>query len=131
MSDHLAWAAKARHDSAVSKATAALHELSVQQLPVTFVEVARRAGVSTDFLYRQPALRSTITSLRTTTRPAAAGERHVGPDDSTSAAVRALAARVKDLQTRHRAEVAALQQALAAAHGENLMLRRRLAGHEG
>ena len=37
--------------------------------------------------------------------------------DSTSAAVRALAARAKDLTNWHRAEVAALEQALAAAHG--------------
>jgi hypothetical protein len=50
--------------------------------------------------------------------------------DSTSVAVRALSTRVKETTSRHRAEVAALEQALAPAHGENLLLRRRLAAYE-
>jgi hypothetical protein len=37
---------------------------------------------------------------------------------------------LKELAGRHRAVVAALEQALAAAHGENLPLRRRLAAYE-
>lgn len=40
-----------------------------------------------------------------------------------------LSAQLTDLKRRHREETAALRQALEQAHGENLLLRRRLAGH--
>ena len=131
MSGHLSRAAKARHDAAVNKAMVALRELSVAQLPVTFVGVARRAGVSTDFLYRQPALRKTITSMRDGSRPGSPTAGSTGePESSPSAAVCALSARLKDLQARHRVEVTSLERALAAAHGENLILRRRLGAYE-
>lgn len=92
VSDQLLRAAKTRHDTATGKAEAALREMSIQRLPITFAAVARRAGVSTDFLYRHPALRSKITSMRSSTvrvaepRP----EAEAGAVDSTSAAVRAL-----------------------------------------
>ena len=39
-------------------------------------------------------------------------------------------ARLKELTTRHRADVAALERALATGHGENLLLRLRLATYE-
>lgn len=127
MSDQLARAAQARHDTATGKAEAALRELSIQQQPITFAAVARRAGVSTDFLYRQPGLRSKITSMRSRVVHSI----DVDPESSsTSAPVRALSARLKELTGRHRAEVAALRQELAAAQGENLLLRRRLATYE-
>jgi len=131
MSEQLTRAAKARHTAAALKATTALRELSVAHAPITFVAVARRAGVSTDFLYRQPALRAAITSMRTgghsPALPVIVGE----PSDSPSAAVRALSARLKELQSKHRTDVAELERALATAHGENLALRRRLAAYEG
>jgi hypothetical protein len=50
--------------------------------------------------------------------------------DSSSGAIRALSARLKDASARHLAELAGLRQALAEAHGENLQLRRRLAAYE-
>jgi len=46
---------------------------------------------------------------------------------STSDVVRELAAQLADEKRRRREEVAALQAALAAAHGELLALRRQLA----
>lgn len=132
MSDQLARAAKTRHDTTTAKAEAALRELSVQRLPVTFAAVARRAGVSTDFLYRHPLLRAKITSMRSS--PGRAAEPHQEPEAATagsnSAAVRALSARLKELTTRHRTDVAALERALATSHGENLLLRRRLTAYE-
>jgi hypothetical protein len=42
--------------------------------------------------------------------------------------VRTLTAELAELKRRHRDEIRALNQALEAAHGENLELRRRL-GH--
>lgn len=42
--------------------------------------------------------------------------------------IRTLTAQLAELKLRHRDEITTLRQALAAAHGENLELRRRL-GH--
>ena len=129
MSDHLARAAKSRHDSTHAKAETALRELAERGQPISFASVARQAGVSTDFLYRQPTLRAKISSLRS--RPGIyAAPAEVDDASSTSAVVRALSTRIKDLTRQHREEVAALQRGLAAAHGENLLLRRRLAAYE-
>jgi hypothetical protein len=128
VSEHLVKAAKTRHDTAAAKAEAALRELSTRGTPITFAAVARHAGISTDFLYRQPLLRSKITRMRNRTAATSAAERD--GLDSTSAAVQALSARLKDLVTRHRGEIAALQRDLANAHGENLLLRRRLSAYE-
>lgn len=121
-------AAKTRHDSTHAKAETALRELAAHGIPITFASVARKAGISTDFLYREPTLRAKISSLR---RPGS----HAAPVEaedpsSTSSAVRALSSRIKDLTRQHREEVAALRRDLAAAHGENLLLRRRLAAYE-
>jgi hypothetical protein len=49
---------------------------------------------------------------------------------STSAALRALSARLSQQQQVHREEITRLRKALEVAHGENLELRRRLAQYE-
>jgi hypothetical protein len=130
-------AAAARHDAARERAQQALHELSTQGQPVNFRAVARAAGVSTDFLYGQPDLRDRITQLRTTrgvvadpTGPRDAAWAGDHQPSSTSAAVRALSAQLKQLRTLHARETQRLHDALATAQGENLELRRRLARHE-
>ncbi|MGW4963568.1 hypothetical protein ACWEPL_40670 [Nonomuraea sp. NPDC004186] len=84
--------------------------------------------MSTDFLYRHPQFRDQITALRQKARgrstpPADAPD---VAEDTTSSAVRALAGQLREAKAKHRTEVAELQKALAAAHGENLSLRRRL-----
>ncbi|KXF53513.1 hypothetical protein AXA44_44320 [Rhodococcus sp. SC4] len=128
MSEHLQRAARLRHDQAMARATDALRELSAAGQQITFVSVARRAHLSTDFLYKHSDLRRKIEDLRTST-----GHRSTGPDaapdeqPTTSSAVRALATQLKEIRSRHHAEVLALRQALAAAHGENLTLRREIA----
>lgn len=129
MPQHLREASERRHRDAATRATAALTELSAAGAPITFASVARKAGVSTDFLYRQPQLRQRIHELRTTTPnpPRSTPE----PDShGTSGAVRALSAQIKELRRRHREETAALERALAVAQGENLALRRKLAIYE-
>lgn len=127
---HLVQAAKARHDAAVAKAQCALRQLSGRGQQITFASVAREAGVSTDFLYRHPELRNTITSLRTpTSRPTSVDDAEPS-SSATTAAVQALSSRMKQLIREHQEEVRTLQRALATAHGENLLLRRRLAAHE-
>lgn len=129
MPQHLREAAERRHREAVQRATVALGKLSAAGAAVNFASVAREAHVSTDFLYRQPQLRQQIQELRS-----AYGTRRVfdsNVDQSGgSAPVRALSAHLKTLRRNHRQEIASLQAALAAAHGENLALRRRLAAYE-
>lgn len=48
--------------TAAKSAIAALHK---EQIPITFLAVARRAGVSTAYLYSQPELKASIQRLRT------------------------------------------------------------------
>lgn len=90
--------------------------------------MARTAGVSLEFLYDNPALRSRIERLRDQQQslPPAAP---TPPDPSQpSSVIRSLTAQLAEIKRRYRDEVTQLRQALEAAHGENLQLRRR-AGH--
>lgn len=131
MPQHLADAAQRRHEQSLQRATDALTALSAAGSPITFASVARKAGISTDFLYRQPTLRTKIQQMRTQphprdTTPAPTDEAATSP----SAPVRALSAQLKELRRNHHTETAALRQALAVAQGENLALRRKLAQYE-
>jgi hypothetical protein len=123
MSDHLRQAAARRSTDAEARARNALTAMTRADEPVGFVAVARRASVSTDFLYRHPELRAKIESRRWS-RPMNAAA--TAPDVHSGAAVSALAERLRRTQTEHRAELAELRAALATAHGENLRLRRQL-----
>lgn len=133
MPQHLREAAHRRHQQTLERATAALAELSAAGASINFASVARKAGTSTDFLYRHPQLRSRIQQLRTTARATPSATTAGVVDDSessTSAPVRALSTQLKDLRRRHREEIETLKKALAVAQGENLVLRRRLAAQE-
>jgi hypothetical protein len=128
---HLRDAAQRRHQQATERATAALGRLSAGRAAISFASVAREADVSTDFLYRQPQLRQRIQQMRTTNgRHADTATADDITPPTTSAPVRALSAQLKELRRRHRAEITALQQALAVAQGENLALRRKLGAYE-
>ncbi|MER7230877.1 DUF6262 family protein [Streptomyces olivaceus] len=130
MPEHLRRATRARTEEAEKRAHAALAELVKTGKSVSFTAVARQAGVSTDFLYRSPELRTRIERHRAKNGPVPAAPADPPVDPSTSAAVRALSARLTRQQEAHREDVARLRQALEAAHGENLDLRRRLARYE-
>ncbi|MGZ6637969.1 MAG: hypothetical protein ACXVII_34480 [Solirubrobacteraceae bacterium] len=99
--------------------------------PITFRGLAKRAGVSIDFLYRSP-LRARVEQIRAEQQHTAPARAQPDPKLSEPASqsnvVRALTAQISELKRRHRAETEQLQAALAAAHGENLELRRQL-GH--
>lgn len=127
MPEHLTAAARARHTETRARADAALLALSNAGEPVTFAAVARRAKVSTDFLYNHPDLRVKIAELRAQ-RPSqsAAVAPEPVPAKSASSAVRALSAQLKAVKRRHATEVSELRKALEVAQGENLMLRRGL-----
>ena len=118
-------ATAARTAAASARAENALVAMIREGEQVTFRGLASRAGVSLDFLYRNAGIRSRIEHHRTA-RPSRP-EPAAGPGGETaSSVVRTLTAQLADLKRRHREETAELRQALEQAHGENLLLRRRL-----
>jgi Family of unknown function (DUF6262) len=126
-------AAARRHQAAVTRAEAGLQKLTRSGQQITFRGVARAAGVSLEFLYNHPGLRSRIEHLRARQQTTAAPSRPVAdpsPASQASSVIRTLTAELTAAKASHRAEVEQLRQALAAAHGENLLLRRRL-GNSG
>ena len=125
--DNLRAAAQRKREAATQRAETALNELIASREPITFRGLAKTAGVSIDFLYRSP-LRARIERLRSERDNAPPAPRSVAVSDTAtqSDVVRALTAHIAELKQRHRAETEHLQAALAAAHGENLELRREL-----
>ena len=140
--ENLKAAAAARTAATVTRADAGLREMLRTGQPVTFRGLARHAGVSLDFLYSSTALRQRVQQLRDQQRiqPGGAASRGgtTGDDrsgapspETTSSVAATLTAQLTDLKRRHREETARLRRELEAAHGENLLLRRRLAaGHD-
>jgi hypothetical protein len=127
--DNLRAAAQRKRHAATQRAETALDALIANGKPITFRGLAKTAGVSIDFLYRSP-LRARVEQLRAEQqrKPPAPREPKVEPAQppSQSNVVRALTAQLTELKRHHRAEIARLEAALAAAQGENLELRRRL-----
>lgn len=124
--DNLRRAAARKSAAARTRAEQGLQEMIRRGQPVTFRGLAKTAGVSLDFLYSTTDIRSRIEQLRAqqqTTTPAPT--ERVDPDEPSSV-VRTLTVQLTELKRRHRDEVQQLRQALEAAHGENLELRRRL-----
>ena len=117
-------AAAGRTAAATARVESALDHMLRTGQPVTFRGVAAAAPASLDFLYRTPAIRQRIEQLRgQQARPA----RHhdTGPGQPGNV-IAALTGQLAELKRRHREQVADLQRVLEAAHGENLLLRRRL-----
>ena len=125
--DNLRQAAARKSAAAQARAEQGLHEIIRRNQPITFRGLAQTAGVSLDFLYRCTPIRQRVEQLRdqqqTIPPPAAATPTQ---DETSSSVVRTLTAQLTELKQRHRDEISALKQALEAAHGENLELRRRL-----
>jgi hypothetical protein len=95
--------------------------------PVTFRGVASEAGCSPDFLYSSPTLRPRIEHLRAQQQATPPRHRSVAMDGpATGNVVRALSAQLTALKKQHHDELAVLNAALSAAHGELLHLRRQL-----
>lgn len=123
-------ATAARTAAASARAETTLTAMIKTGEPVTFRGLAARAGVSLDFLYRNTELRARIEHHRCAHPPRTQPAPAAIPDpDHPSSVVRTLTAQLADLKRRHHEETSALRQALEQAHGENLLLRRRLAGH--
>lgn len=124
--DNLRAAARRKHQAAVERAEQALRALIRNNEPITFRAVARLADCSPNFLYSTPALRDRITQLRAQPRRPIASAPPAAIAQSSNV-IRELAGQIADEKRRRRDEVAALEAALAAAQGELLELRRRVA----
>lgn len=119
--------AAARKSAAVNKrAEQGIQDMVRNGQPVTFRGLARTASVSLDFLYSTADIRRRIEQLRDQQQATAPDPKAQHDPDQPSSVVRTLTAQLTDLKRRHRDEVQQLKQALEAAHGENLELRRRL-----
>ncbi|WP_369185210.1 DUF6262 family protein [Streptomyces sp. Y1] len=126
----LAEAARLKSEEKVRSAESAIRRPIKRGEAVTFQAVQREASVSHAFLYKNPGLRSKIEYHRSRQRPPKAVPETASTDSNIVLALTAEIARIKKV---HREETAALREALEAAHGENLSLRRELArlGIEG
>lgn len=112
-------AAAAKRDAAVARAETGIRTLTKTGQPVTFRAVAAAGGVSVDFLYRHPELRTRIERLRG--HQSAPAAQAPSRDQAASSVVATLTARLTEL----RRELAETKTQLATAHGELLALRRR------
>jgi hypothetical protein len=126
MTDHLRQAAAERHADCERRSRVALADLIKYEQPINFQDVARAAGISTDFLYAHPQLRRRIEQHRSVGK-STAPPTQPSDDSGASGTVRALTAQITALHAAHRADVGRLEAALAVAHGENLELRRQIA----
>lgn len=113
---HLRQAAAARHDAATERATTALADLDRAGQPVSFTSVAEAANVSRSWLYTQPALRDTITALRT--NPPRPSTKIPAAQRATSQSLRQRLDAARHDATRLRAENQTLRDQLALALGE-------------
>jgi len=124
--DNLRRAAAAKTAAAAARAEQGIRDLVRRGEPITFRGLAQSAGVSLDFLYRHTEIRQRVEQLRDQQRGAPPPPPDRADPDQPSSVVRTLTAQLAELKRRHREEVTTLRQALEAAHGENLELRRCL-----
>ncbi len=116
-------AAQDKRDRATAKADQAINTMTKRGNTIDFRNVARTAGVSVDFLYRNPALRAQIERLRAQSRPPTATAT-IDADSSTSQTIRLLSAKLAEEKRLHHEEVTRLGAEIAALHGELLRQRR-------
>jgi len=126
--DNLRRAAVAKSAAAQARAENGLRQMRRRGDPITFRGLAQTAGVSLDFLYTTPEIRSQVEQLRARQQAKPATRAPAPGPDQPSSVIRTLTTQLTELKRRHRDETDTLKQALEAAHGENLELRRRL-GH--
>src|SRR5919206_144022 len=109
----LAEAAAARRRRAIERAERALRDLDTKGAQISFQAVARRAGVSRQWLYTQPALRAAIEQLRDRSSTPADGI--PAPQRATEASLRQRLASLRAENQRLREENHSLKAELAIA----------------
>lgn len=127
--DNLRRAAANKSAATKTRADHSLREMIRTGQPITFRGLAQTAGVSLDFLYRTTEIRNRVEQLRAQQRTTPPTPPELIDPNHPSSVIRTLTAQLAELRRRHRDEVNSLRQALEAAHGENLELRRRLGAH--
>jgi hypothetical protein len=123
--DNLRAAAQRKSQATTKRAETALRTMIRSGEAITFRGVARTAGCSIDFLYGNPELRRRIEHLRAQQSKPSPPPAATDPGTDSNV-IRALTAQLAEVRRRHREDIDELRSALAAAHGENLQLRRRL-----
>lgn len=113
----LAQAAATRHRRAVERAERAVQDLDGEGAPISFQAVARRAGVSRQWLYTQPELRARIERLRDRQAPSAADE-VPAHQRATESSLRQRLETLRAENQRLREENASLKTELAIAYGQ-------------
>lgn len=109
-------AAAARRRRTVERAEHALRELDREGAAVSFQAVARRAGVSRQWLYTQPTLRTEIERLRD--RPAAEADDIPARQRATDSSLHQRVETLRAENQRLREENASLKAELALAYGQ-------------
>jgi hypothetical protein len=109
-------AAAARHERTVERAERALRELDREGEQISFQAVARRAGVSRQWLYTQPALRAAIEQMRD--RAPARTDGVPARQRATDASLRQRLETLRTENQRLREENASLKTELAIAYGQ-------------
>lgn len=103
--EQLRRAARARHDTALARATHTLETLARGNQPISFGRLARTAGVSRSWIYRQPELREQVEKLRQSPPPKKpnkqSGQR--ASDDSLRQQVHLYREHISRLQAENRA----------------------------
>ena len=127
--DNLRRAAAAKSAAAQARAENGLRQMRRRGDPITFRGLAQTAGVSLDFLYTTPEIRTQVEQLRARQQAKPPARAPAPGPDQPSSVIRTLTIQLTELKRHHREEIDTLKQALEAAHGENLELRRRL-GHQ-
>jgi hypothetical protein len=108
-------AAAVRHQRTVQRAERALRDLDGEGVAINFQSVARRAGVSRQWLYTQPKLRAEIEQLRD--RAPAANDAAPARQRATEASLRQRLQTLRGENQRLREENAGLKAELAIAYG--------------
>lgn len=110
-------AARRRHDQTRRKATDALRHLDAAGEAVNFASVARAAGISRAWLYRDDAVRAEIDRLR---RPRSAAIRtRPAAEQATTDSLRQQLDAVRNLIAELRAENHRLREAVSRKLGEH------------
>ncbi len=123
--DNLRQAAARKSAATQARAEQGLREMVRRREPITFRGLAQTAGVSLDFLYRHIEIRRRVEHLRAQQQASPPSPPPVVDPDQPSSVIRTLTTQLAELKRRHRDEVSELKVALAAAHGELLVLRRK------
>jgi Family of unknown function (DUF6262) len=122
-------AARAKRQTAVTRADTAIRQLIKDKEQINFRSVARTAGVSLDFLYANTGVRQRIEKLRAQGTAAASRPDPQAAAGAENDLVHSLTLKIREERAARRTAVTDLEEQLAAAHGELLRLRRLLQQH--